>query len=169
MVGRIARVEMQLRRPWIRGNDLIECGKVKAIADQGGERILTLEIWADDEHGEKLAVGTAEVDLLTGFEEALLTGGASDNVLDARAFPRKVTLKGLGGNDQLFGGDYDDVLEGGSGDDQLRAPEDAAQEEVRARQPPGDGDLGPVEHDPVGPGEVRPYTRNRRHALYKVR
>ena len=61
-------------------------------------------------------VGT---DKLADFESALLTGGASNNKLDASAFSGDVTLSGGAGNDTLLGGNGDDALVGGDGKDSL--------------------------------------------------
>jgi len=46
-----------------------------------------------------------------------LTGNDFDNLL--RADTRDTTLLGLGGRDELYGGDGNDTLDGGSGDDKL--------------------------------------------------
>lgn len=62
-------------------------------------------------------------DFLFGIEGAILTGGGSNNTLDASAFTLGgVTLNGLGGNDSLIGTNFADVLHGriGSGLDTLR-------------------------------------------------
>ena len=61
-------------------------------------------------------VGT---DKLAGFEAASLTGGASNNKLDASLFTGDVTLSGGAGNDTLIGGSGDDALVGGDGKDSL--------------------------------------------------
>src|ERR1700722_17406329 len=39
--GRVVKVSMQSRRPWIRGRTLIEGGKVTAIREEGGELIIS--------------------------------------------------------------------------------------------------------------------------------
>ncbi|MFT5325305.1 MAG: 6-phosphogluconolactonase (cycloisomerase 2 family), partial [Planctomycetaceae bacterium] len=59
-----------------------------------------------------------EVNILS-FEQASITGGASNNKLDATHFEGQVTLSGLGGNDTLEGTAGDDVLNGGIGNDVL--------------------------------------------------
>lgn len=61
-------------------------------------------------------VGT---DKLANFEEAELTGGTSNNKLDASAFTGDVTLSGGAGKDTLLGGSGDDALLGGDGNDSL--------------------------------------------------
>ncbi len=52
-------------------------------------------------------VGT---DKLANFEEASLTGGTSNNRLDASAFTGNVTLSGGAGNDTLLGGSGTDII-----------------------------------------------------------
>jgi Ca2+-binding RTX toxin-like protein len=76
-----------------------------------------------------LTIGT-ETDTLINIQQAVLQGGAGNNILDASAFTLgSVTLQGgagndvlIGGrgNDVLFGGDGNDTLIGGAGDDDLR-------------------------------------------------
>jgi Ca2+-binding RTX toxin-like protein len=58
-------------------------------------------------------------DTLTSIEQAILTGGASANTINASAFTGDAILQGLGGNDTLIGGPGHDILAGGDGDDQL--------------------------------------------------
>ncbi|MCX7424007.1 MAG: calcium-binding protein, partial [Planctomycetia bacterium] len=64
--------------------------------------------------------------LSTGFvslgniERARLTGGVSDNLLNALGFTGTVTLNGAGGNDTVLGGHGNDSLLGGDGADLLR-------------------------------------------------
>ncbi|HID21854.1 MAG TPA: hypothetical protein EYP14_05565, partial [Planctomycetaceae bacterium] len=68
------------------------------------------------------------VDQLTGIEQAVLTGGAGPNLLDASAFTLgPVTLDGAGGDDTLIGGADNDSLIGGEGDDQVRQSADVDQ------------------------------------------
>jgi len=62
-VGRVAKVGMQSRRPWIRGRTLTEGGKVTAIREEGGELIVSLELWGDNDKGERLVIGEGEVAL----------------------------------------------------------------------------------------------------------
>lgn len=56
---------------------------------------------------------------LSNMQKALLTGGSSDNTIDASGFTGQTTLIGLGGNDFLIGGSANDTLIGGFGDDIL--------------------------------------------------
>ena len=60
-VGRVVKVSMQSRRPWIRGRTLIEGGKVTAVRDEDGERFVSLEVWGENDKGERLVIGEAEV------------------------------------------------------------------------------------------------------------
>jgi hypothetical protein len=59
--GRVVKVGMQSRRPWIRGRTLTEGGKVTAIREEAGELIISLEVWGDNDKGERLVIGEAEV------------------------------------------------------------------------------------------------------------
>ena len=75
--------------------------------------------------------GALGTDTYSTFEKAILTGGASGNVLNASGVSSAtfgVTLVGLGGNDTLTGGagpdnlqggDNNDVIVGGSGNDTI--------------------------------------------------
>lgn len=56
---------------------------------------------------------------LTAIENATLTGGASNNTLDAGRFSGAVTLNGLGGNDILRSSSGGGTLNGGDGADEL--------------------------------------------------
>lgn len=60
-VGRVVKVGMQSRRPWIRGRILTEGGKVTGLRHEGGELIVSLEVWGDNDLGERLVIGEAEV------------------------------------------------------------------------------------------------------------
>jgi Ca2+-binding RTX toxin-like protein len=56
-------------------------------------------------------------DTLSSIEVARLTGGTSDNTLDASAFSGQAFLSGMAGDDTLLGGAGDDTLDGGDGTD----------------------------------------------------
>ncbi len=59
-------------------------------------------------------------DSLSGFEAAVLNGGASNNTLDASGFTLgPVTLSGGTGNDSLIGTAVNDLLNGNQGNDSL--------------------------------------------------
>jgi Ca2+-binding RTX toxin-like protein len=67
----------------------------------------------------RLTIGGEGNDMLSGIESAILTGGPGDNILNAVMFTGPVTLDGGEGNDVLTGGSGDDTLYGGDGDDIL--------------------------------------------------
>jgi Ca2+-binding RTX toxin-like protein len=56
-------------------------------------------------------------DSLNSIEGADLTGGSSNNLINAVAFSGEVHLYGEAGNDTLLGGSGNDLIEGGDGDD----------------------------------------------------
>jgi Ca2+-binding RTX toxin-like protein len=58
-------------------------------------------------------------DVLSGFEQAQLTGGIGNNVINASTFLGTVTLDGGDGNDTLTGTAQNDILTGGNGIDTL--------------------------------------------------
>ena len=64
-----------------------------------------------------LTVSTGGLFSLISIEDASLTGGTGNNVLDARTTTRPVTLDGGAGNDSLLGGWADDWMIGGDGND----------------------------------------------------
>jgi Ca2+-binding RTX toxin-like protein len=66
----------------------------------------------------QLSIG-GEIDTLVSIEQAQVTGGAGDNVMDASAFTGIVVLRGAEGNDTLIGGSANDFLLGGPGNDVL--------------------------------------------------
>ena len=59
--GEILRVAMQSRRPWIRKRVLTEAGRVTEIIPEDGALRIKLEIWADNDLGERLIIGDAVV------------------------------------------------------------------------------------------------------------
>ncbi len=60
----------------------------------------------------KVGLGTER---LGTVERVELTGGDSDNLIDARSFTGSVMLAGGNGNDTLIGGTGSDLLVGGDG------------------------------------------------------
>jgi len=60
-VGRVVKVNMQSRRPWIRGRTLVEGGRVTEVREADGELFVGLEVWADNDKGERLVIGDAEL------------------------------------------------------------------------------------------------------------
>jgi hypothetical protein len=63
---------------------------------------------------QSLGAGT---DALDGFERAVLSGGSSNDRLDASQADMPVTLFGNAGDDTLLGSSSNDVLDGGAGHD----------------------------------------------------
>ena len=63
--------------------------------------------------------GTSTPFNLTGIEQAFLTGGIGDNVIDASEFSGMVTLYGGSGDDKLLGGAGNDSIYGSQGADTL--------------------------------------------------
>ena len=60
-LGRVTGVSIQLRSPFLRGRTLTATGSVKAVRAEGGEQHVDLDVWADNDKGERLAIGTAQV------------------------------------------------------------------------------------------------------------
>jgi len=58
-------------------------------------------------------------DVLTGFEQASLTGGLGPNLIETPLFTGTVTLVGGNNHDRLIAGPNDDSLVGGAGNDSL--------------------------------------------------
>ena len=61
--GRVIRVACQFRAPNLRGLKTIAGGRVTAVREERGERIVDLEVWTVTEEGTALAPGTATVAL----------------------------------------------------------------------------------------------------------
>lgn len=59
--GRVIDVALRFRRPALKGMTVTCHGAVTATAGEGNENTIELEIWAEDEDGDRLAVGTARV------------------------------------------------------------------------------------------------------------
>ncbi len=62
---------------------------------------------------------------IDGFEDVEVTGGPSNNTIDASEFPGNVLLLGGPGHDVLIGGSGRSELFGGDGDDELRGGDSA--------------------------------------------
>ncbi len=58
-------------------------------------------------------------DSFVNIERAILSGGNSDNIIDASAYSENTYLYGRAGNDTLKGGSRHDYLYGGQGDDSI--------------------------------------------------
>jgi CSLREA domain-containing protein len=94
------------------GNDTLDGGAGTAdLVVESGNVNFTLK--------DTLLTGNG-TDTLVGIETALLTGGTSNNKLDASAFTGNVTLIGGNGNDTLIGGSGSDSLQGDLGNDLLK-------------------------------------------------
>ena len=94
------------------GSDLLNGGGGIDTVAEGDASKLTLK--------NTLLTGRGN-DTLTSIERAVLTGNASNNLLDASAFTLgSVTLFGGDGNDTLLGGSSDDSFDGGDGVDIVR-------------------------------------------------
>ncbi len=113
------------------GNDTLSGSKGDDTIDGGGGiNPATGQPWIDRVLEQRdasmtltpgaLVIDGTETDTLVGIETATLIGGPSDNLLDASAFFRSVTLDGGKGNDTLRGSFGDDSLTGGPGDDTLQ-------------------------------------------------
>ena len=102
------------------GNDtLVGAGGDDDIRGGTGNDEFRQAVDADQSLADGQATGDGD-DLLDGINRAQLTGGTSDNRLDASAFTAgPVTLLGLGGDDTLTGGAGNDRLEGGDGSDEV--------------------------------------------------
>ncbi len=60
-VARVIHVGLRSRRPWLRGRTLIQGGTVTAVREAAGERFVSLDVWGDDDTGERLFTGEAEI------------------------------------------------------------------------------------------------------------
>jgi acyl dehydratase len=59
--GHILALGCQFRAANIKGQTVTAHGVVRAVRDEGGRRVADLDIWTEDQHGAKLAPGTATV------------------------------------------------------------------------------------------------------------
>jgi acyl dehydratase len=60
-MARIVTLDIRLRRPLLRNRVLTAGGRVTAVHQEGGELVVDLDVWAQDDNGEVLAPGTAQV------------------------------------------------------------------------------------------------------------
>ena len=103
------------------GNDRISGGLGINNLD-GGQGIDTIDetLDADMRLTETFITIDGSDSQVINFEHAVLTGGDSNNILDASEFTfGSVILDGLGGDDVLTGTSHDDLLSGGEGADSL--------------------------------------------------
>ncbi len=107
------------------GNDNLYGGKGYDTID-GGNGIDTIRETADadfrlsDDYLESYEANTRRNvgrDRLVNIERAVLSGGESNNLIDAKRFTQSAYLYGRGGNDTLFGGSANDYIKAGEGDD----------------------------------------------------
>ncbi|MDJ0658159.1 MAG: hypothetical protein QNJ42_01575 [Crocosphaera sp.] len=100
------------------GDDILngEDGRDRVIEQGDVDFLLTKSPVSTNNQHQLSGLGD---DTLIGIERVELTGGASDNLLDASAANLEVRLKGLGGDDTLIGGLGDDTLTGGTGTNHL--------------------------------------------------
>jgi len=115
------------------GNDLVEgqgssgdrlTGETGDDTLDGGMGTDTVVETADQDFdlGDSSLVGMITGnDTLVDVEQALLTGGASANVIDASDFNGSATLVGLAGADTITGGSIVDLIYGGDGNDIISA------------------------------------------------
>jgi len=59
--GRVVKVACQFRSPTTKGLTVTAHGRVTATREHDGELWVDLEVWTDDQHGNKMTPGTATV------------------------------------------------------------------------------------------------------------
>jgi acyl dehydratase len=59
--GRIERMACSFRGANVKGQTVTARGRVTAVAEDGGRRVVDLEVWTENDAGERLAPGTARV------------------------------------------------------------------------------------------------------------
>jgi acyl dehydratase len=59
--GRIVSMNCQFRSPNVKGQTVTAHGTVTAVRDEGDERIVDLDIWTEEQNGNRLAPGQATV------------------------------------------------------------------------------------------------------------
>ena len=59
--GRIDRLTCAFRGANVKGQTVSARGRVTAVAEEGGRRIVDLDVWTENDAGERLAPGTARV------------------------------------------------------------------------------------------------------------
>jgi acyl dehydratase len=64
--GRIVNLKCQFRSANTKGQVVTAKGVVTAVRDEGGERVVDLEVWTEEQNGVKLAPGTATVAIPVG-------------------------------------------------------------------------------------------------------
>jgi acyl dehydratase len=61
--GRVTNISCQFRAPNTKGMTVTAHGVVTAIREEGAHKSIDLEIWTEDQDGNKLAPGTATVEV----------------------------------------------------------------------------------------------------------
>ena len=112
----------------LNGNDSLTGTSQNDSLDAGGgtDRLVRVASASMTLTGSELAVASADTDVIAGFDEASLQGGAGPNRLDASGFGFPVTLDGDGGDDTLLGGSGNDRLDGDTGTDRVIQASNAA-------------------------------------------
>jgi acyl dehydratase len=59
--GKIERITCSFRGANVKGQTVTARGRVTGVSDDGGRRVIELEVWTENEAGERLAPGTARV------------------------------------------------------------------------------------------------------------
>ena len=59
--GRILSVSCQFRAPNVKGQTVTARGVVRSVRHEDGVRVVDLEVWTEDQAGNRLAPGTASV------------------------------------------------------------------------------------------------------------
>jgi acyl dehydratase len=59
--GTIQKVAVQFRSPNVKGQVVTAHGTITAINDDGGAKVIDLEVWTDNQDGNKMGPGTATV------------------------------------------------------------------------------------------------------------
>jgi acyl dehydratase len=59
--GRIERLTCAFRGANVKGQTVTARGRVTAVNDEGGRRVVELDVWTENDAGDRLAPGTARV------------------------------------------------------------------------------------------------------------
>ena len=78
--GRIVKLACQFRSANVKGQVVTAHGKITGVREDGGETLVDLEIWTDNDSGQLMAPGTATV--------ALPAGALPAGALPAAALPK---------------------------------------------------------------------------------
>lgn len=60
--GRIASLQCDFRSPNLKGLVTVK-GKVTGVADEGGKKVVDLDVWSENADGKQMAIGKAVVEL----------------------------------------------------------------------------------------------------------